>query len=68
MYAFTDTACLSSLSIALVNLLPAYPLDGGRILKCALARAFLKKYPSEDYAVKKAEKISKNYFAFLKNS
>lgn len=57
MYAFTDTACLSSLSIAAVNLLPAYPLDGGRILKCTLVRFFLKKYPSEDYALKKAEKI-----------
>ncbi|MBE7079938.1 MAG: hypothetical protein E7371_01720 [Clostridiales bacterium] len=57
MYAFTDTACLSSLTIALVNLLPAYPLDGGRILKCALARAFVKRYPNEDYAVKKAENI-----------
>lgn len=57
MYAFTDTACLSSLAIALVNLLPAYPLDGGRILRCALSRTFLKKYPSEDFAVKKAEKI-----------
>lgn len=68
MYAFTDTACLSSLSIALVNLLPAYPLDGGRILKCALAREFLKRYPSEDYALKKAEKICRIltlFFAFL---
>ena len=40
-YAYTDSACFLSLSIALVNLLPAYPLDGGRILKCALALAFL---------------------------
>jgi hypothetical protein len=29
------------LSIALVNLLPAYPLDGGRILRCALLSAML---------------------------
>ena len=35
-YAFTDTACFLSLSIALVNLIPAYPLDGGRVLKCIL--------------------------------
>jgi stage IV sporulation protein FB len=56
-YAFTDTACYSSLSIALVNLLPAYPLDGGRILKCALARAFMKTRPDEGRAEKKAEKI-----------
>jgi hypothetical protein len=57
MYAFTDTACYSSLTIALVNLLPAYPLDGGRILKCALARAFMKTIPDEGRAEKKAEKI-----------
>ena len=68
MYAFTDTACLSSLSIALVNLLPAYPLDGGRILKCALARFYLKSNPDEARAVKKAEIICRGItftFAFL---
>lgn len=57
MYAFTDTACFSSLSIALVNLLPAYPLDGGRILCCLLARAFLKSDPDEQKAERKAAKI-----------
>lgn len=40
-YAYTDSACFLSLSIALVNLLPAYPLDGGRVLKCALTLALL---------------------------
>lgn len=35
-YAFTDTAFYVSLSIALVNLLPAYPLDGGRVLRGTL--------------------------------
>ena len=40
-YPYTDTACYLSLSIALVNLLPAYPLDGGRILRCALLSSFL---------------------------
>lgn len=57
MYAFTDTAYYSSLAIALVNLLPAYPLDGGRIFKCALARVFAKKRPDEGWAERKAEKI-----------
>lgn len=38
-YPYTDSACYSSLTVALVNLIPAYPLDGGRILKCALVRA-----------------------------
>ncbi len=54
MYAFTDTACYSSLSIALVNLLPAYPLDGGRILNCLIARAYLSRHPS----AQKAERFS----------
>ena len=57
VYAFTDTACYSSLAIGLVNFLPAYPLDGGRIVRCALARAFLKIQPKENEAVKKAEAI-----------
>lgn len=34
-YPYTDTAFFCNLSIAAVNLLPAYPLDGGRVL-CAL--------------------------------
>lgn len=57
MYAFTDTACYSSLSIALINILPAYPLDGGRVLKCALARAFFSKHLNERKAERQAEKI-----------
>ena len=44
-YAYTDVACYVSLTIALVNLLPAYPLDGGRILRCSLLRSFERKYP-----------------------
>ncbi len=35
-YAYTDTAFYVSLSIAFVNLLPAYPLDGGRVLRGTL--------------------------------
>ena len=57
MYAFTDTACYSSLAIALVNLLPAYPLDGGRILRCALAQSFQKRNPNTANAEGKANKI-----------
>lgn len=59
MYAFTDTACYSSLTIALVNFLPAYPLDGGRVLKCALARAFFSKHLNERKAERQAEKLCK---------
>ncbi len=57
-YAYTDTACFLSLSIALVNLLPAYPLDGGRILKCALTLRLMKGKTKEQVdAEKKAEKL-----------
>ena len=35
-YPYTDTAAYVSLSLFLVNLLPAWPLDGGRILHLAL--------------------------------
>lgn len=57
MYAFTDTACFVSLSIALVNLLPAYPLDGGRVLQCLLTRAYLKNTLKESVAEKKAQRV-----------
>lgn len=35
-YPFTDTAAYVSVSLFLVNLLPAFPLDGGRILRILL--------------------------------
>ncbi len=64
-YAFTDTACFSSLAIALVNLLPAYPLDGGRILRCFLTRAFLKNTAETAKAEMKSQKVCKMVtFAF----
>ncbi len=50
IYAYTDIAVESCMSIALVNLLPIFPLDGGRILTCLL---YLK------FGEKKGEKISK---------
>lgn len=65
MYAFTDTACFSSLSIALVNLLPAYPLDGGRVLRCVLTRAFCKKTADCQIAERKSEKWTKNITLLL---
>jgi len=54
-YAFTDVACYASLSIAAVNLLPAYPLDGGRILKNGLLS--LSKNPNRRRAEKKIDGI-----------
>ena len=58
-YAFTDTAYTSSLSIAIVNLFPVYPLDGGRILKYALAAFFSKGKADGQSAERKAERICK---------
>ena len=57
MYAFTDVAFYSSLAIALINLLPAYPLDGGRILKCILTRKLSEKQADLALSEQKAEKI-----------
>ena len=37
LYAFTDLVVLASLSIAVINLLPCYPLDGGRFLFATLS-------------------------------
>ena len=42
-YAYTDTAFYASLAVGVVNLLPAYPLDGGRVLRSVLQMQFLKR-------------------------
>ncbi len=39
-YAFTELAATACFSIAFVNLLPCFPLDGGRILSAALSIKF----------------------------
>jgi stage IV sporulation protein FB len=57
MYAFTDTAYYSSLAVALVNLLPAYPLDGGRILKCLIENSLRKSRRFSIGAEERAQKI-----------
>lgn len=39
-YAFTDILMGANLTMLIVNLLPAYPLDGGRVARCILAKLF----------------------------
>lgn len=43
VYAFTDTIVYTNLSLGLVNLLPCYPLDGGRIAYSVLSQKYNKK-------------------------
>ena len=40
IYPFTEAVVQANFSLATVNLIPAYPLDGGRVLSSALALAF----------------------------
>ena len=42
-YTFTDTAVTANLSVAIINFIPAYPLDGGRVLSGALSLTIGKK-------------------------
>lgn len=39
-YAYTDTLMGANLSMLIVNMLPAYPLDGARVMRCVLAKLF----------------------------
>ena len=53
LYPYTDTACYTSAFIGLINFLPSYPLDGGRVLMSLLQRSFCKNHPPR-VAAKKA--------------
>ena len=41
LYAYTDVVVYANLSMALVNLLPIYPLDGGRVMFCFFAQKYI---------------------------
>ncbi len=43
-YPYTETAMQANLSLGLINLIPAYPLDGGRILRAGLSRVLKRKW------------------------
>lgn len=43
LYAYTDIAAEANFSMALVNFIPVYPLDGGRVLSAVTALKFGKK-------------------------
>ena len=42
-YAYTDTVMNANVAMLVVNLLPAYPLDGGRVAGCVLSKLFSKR-------------------------
>lgn len=43
IYAYTDVAVFASVTLATINLLPCYPLDGGRLLLAFLSRRINRK-------------------------
>ena len=43
LYAFTDIVVEANVSLFLLNILPAYPLDGGRVLKAFLSQSLSEK-------------------------
>ena len=58
-YAYTDTAFYTSLTIGMVNLLPAYPLDGGRVLYALLTHIFLRKGQGQVQAKRRSLRLCK---------
>ena len=39
-YAYTDTLMTANLSMLVMNIIPAYPLDGGRVARCLFTKLF----------------------------
>lgn len=63
-YAFTDTLMYANAAMLAVNLLPAYPLDGGRIFGCAVRKLLGEK--AERRAVKiAAAVVSAGFFVLF---
>ena len=43
IYPYTDTVMQANLSLGIINLIPAYPLDGGRVFRAGLSRVCKRK-------------------------
>lgn len=70
-YAFTDLIMQANLAMLAVNVLPAHPLDGGRVLACALKPFVGEKVASivlKCVAVAVAVGLIVAYFTFIKNA
>lgn len=66
-YPYTESAMYASLAVGLVNLLPALPLDGGRVLLCLVGKKLLLKILTISIAVGLVVLaiVAKNLSAFL---
>ena len=58
----TDLVFYASVGMLTLNLLPAYPLDGGRIAKCVLSKFLKRGYPLDIAHRRRAERHQAYFF------